>query len=415
MKRVVLLSQCFPPETYAGANRLGPMADALARRFDLCVVALMPSYPTPEGYRHVSVAEHDAGLPYEVRRIPAFAPHKGSLPVRSVREQAMAARLAARALPGPVDAVIASSPSMFLGPAGLALARLKGASFVWDVRDVIWGYARDAARTSRAMTLAARTLEHYMVGVVRRADLVIGASTGITRALEDSGARRTLTAPNGISAEMLEAIARGTADAPANKRPVVSYAGLVGFNQGLEPFIEAAATVPDADFVVAGDGPELQMLRRRAVQLGASNVHFRGYLDRESLLRLYGESDILFAQTKGAPTIEASMVPVKLFEYMAAGKPIVFAGRGLAAELLDGLGCAAVVPQRDADSISAAVCGLLADSATMRRLGLNGKAAVQEGFRREEIMAELAEALEEHLAPNSHESRREKLAEETAQ
>lgn len=414
MKTVVLLSQFFPPETCAGANRLGPMAEALARRCDLRVVVPRPGYPTPESYRHLSVEEHDAGLPYEVRRTSAFAPHRGSLPLRSAREHALAVRLATRAVPGRVDAVISSSPSMFLGSAGLSLARLKGASFVWDVRDITWGYARDAVGPSRAMALAARALERYMLGIVQRADLVVGASTGITRALEQSGAEKALTASNGISTAMLDAIARSAAEDQANDRPVVAYAGVVGFNQGLESLVEAAWRLPEVDFVVAGDGPELQLLRRRAARLGADNVSFRGYLDRESLLRLYAESDILFAQARGTPTIEATMVPVKLFEYMAAGKPIVYAGRGLAAELLEDLGCAAVVSPEDPEAISAAVRGLLADPERQRRLGLRGREAVRGGFCREQIMEEFADALEESLSADVRHGRREVLVGESA-
>jgi hypothetical protein len=46
-KRVLLLSRFFPPETYAGANRVGPMADVLSKYYEVCVLTLKPSYPSP--------------------------------------------------------------------------------------------------------------------------------------------------------------------------------------------------------------------------------------------------------------------------------------------------------------------------------------------------------------------------------
>src|SRR5215210_735632 len=119
-KRVVLLTQFFPPETGAGANRIGPMADVLSRHHDVLVVALEPSYPSPREHKGISLKAHDARCPYTVKRTFAFYPHKGSLLLRTLREQLMALRLALRMLPESVDVLVTSSPSMFLGPAALA-------------------------------------------------------------------------------------------------------------------------------------------------------------------------------------------------------------------------------------------------------------------------------------------------------
>jgi glycosyltransferase involved in cell wall biosynthesis len=88
------------------------------------------------------------------------------------------------------------------------------------------------------------------------------------------------------------------------------------------------------------------------------------------------------------------MVPVKLFEYMAAGRPIVYAGRGIAADLLRELGCAETVPPEDPRAIRDAVAGLLSDPQRMRELGERGAERAGQDFRRERIMEELARELE---------------------
>jgi glycosyltransferase involved in cell wall biosynthesis len=385
-EKLLLLTQFFPPETNAGANRIGPMAEALSSHYEVCVVTPKPSYPSPKDYRHLSLQRYDAGYPYEIERAFDFLPHAGSLPVRTFREQAMAFRLAARALRKPADIVIASSPSMFLGPAGMALARIKGAKFVWDVRDLTWGYAKDVVKDSRTMSFAAWGLKKYMLFVLRQADLVIGASSGITQVLIQDGADpgKAITAPNGISTEMLDDITQRVGEKKEDKRPVVSYAGLIGYNQNLGVLLDVARRLPEVDFVLAGDGPELPSLKERAAELGARNVSFRGYLDREGLLRVYAQSDLLFAHTSSSPTVDATMVPVKLFEYMASGKPIVYAGSGIATDLLKKLDCAATVPPEDPGAISTAI-------------GQNGRVAVKEGFNRDRIMEEFARSLDEHL------------------
>jgi glycosyltransferase involved in cell wall biosynthesis len=396
-KRIVLLTQFFPPETGAGANRIGPMADVLSKYYDVLVVTLKPSYPSPHEHKGISLKAHDARYPYVAKRTFGFYPHKGSLLLRTLREQLMALRLALRVLPESADILVTSSPSMFLGPVGLAVARAKKAKFAWDVRDITWGYARDVAGPSPVMTFATRLLEKYILFALRRADLVVGASQGITRMLIDSGvdAGRTITVANGISADLLGDIVQRTAGKVKNRRPVVAYAGVIGYNQNLGVLLEAARMLPDVDLVLAGDGPELPMLKKKARKLGLGNVSFRGYLDREKLLELYRQSDVLIASVRSSPTIDATMIPIKLFEYMAAGRPIVYAGRGAAAELLCQIGCAVTVDPGDPEAISDAIARLLGDAEQMRNLGLRGRSSVQSDFHRDKLMEQFASALEE--------------------
>jgi len=222
------------------------------------------------------------------------------------------------------------------------------------------------------------------------------ASRGISEALVKVGVEphRAITVPNGISGGLLEEISRavlaGAETRSGARRPVVAYAGVVGYNQGLGVVVEAAKLLPGVDFVLAGDGPELPLLKAQARRLGVSNVIFQGYLPREGLLEVYGQSDILLAHVRSTPTIDATMVPVKLFEYMAAGRPIVHAGRGIATDLLREVGCAENVPPEDPRAIRDAVERLLRDPERMRELGENGAARARRDFRREEIMERLA-------------------------
>jgi len=399
-KRILLLTQSFPPETGAGANRIGPMADVLSKYYEVTVVALKPSYPSPKEYDGISLGSHDARYPYPVKRTFGFHPHKGSLLLRALREQAMALRLAFHMLREPADILITSSPSMFLGPVALVLARVKNARFVWDIRDITWGYARDFAGSSPMMVFATRALEEYVLWTLRRADLVVGASRGITGLLVKDGVEpgRAITVPNGVSTELLEAIRRATTGKADNPRPTVVYAGLIGYNQGLSVLLEAARMLPDVNFVLAGDGPELSLLKGKAEELGVYNVTFTGFLNREKLLEIYRQSDVLIAHARSSPTIDATMVPIKLFEYMATGRPMIYAGKGIATDLLRQIGCAVTVPPEDPEAIRGAVAGLLRDPERMRVLGLRGQACVQKDFHRDKLMEGLANALDERFA-----------------
>jgi glycosyltransferase involved in cell wall biosynthesis len=229
---------------------------------------------------------------------------------------------------------------------------------------------------------------------------VVGASRGITKVLVEGGVEsgKAITVPNGISTDLLSEIVQRTADKVEKRRPIVAYAGVIGYNQGLRVLLEAARMLPDVDIVLAGDGPELPLLKRKAKELGVGNVSFRGYLDREELFELYRQSDVLIAHVRSSPTIDATMVPIKLFEYMATGRPIVYAGKGIAADLLSRIGCAVTVTPDDPEAISTAIGELLRDPEQMRVLGLKGRARVRSDFHRDKLMEEFAYELKERFA-----------------
>ena len=66
-KRILLLSQYFPPETNACANRLESMARILSNDYDVHVVTLKPSNPSPTHYKALPLKPHDSRLPYKVQ------------------------------------------------------------------------------------------------------------------------------------------------------------------------------------------------------------------------------------------------------------------------------------------------------------------------------------------------------------
>jgi glycosyltransferase involved in cell wall biosynthesis len=398
MARITVLTQFFPPETNPAARRLVPFLDALAESHEVTVTTLRPSYPKPELYENGSAAASDALRPYRIRRTVSFRPHPRRLPVRALREQAMAATLLLAAARDRADVVLASSPSMFLGPAGWALARTKRARFVLDLRDLHWRLARELAsdRIGGATGLALRGLEKHMWSVVKRADLIVSATPGITTLLRDAGVRddRILTISNTISQELLDELAP-CAEVVPKERPVCAYVGLIGYSQGLEDLVAAARHLPEVDFVIGGDGSLRAELEERA--RGLENVSFTGYLDRAALVDFYRRSDILFVQTRDSDYTNTTVIPVKLYEYMAASRPIVYAGTGLAVEFLRDPGCALTVPPGDGAAIATAVGELARDPERRLELGRSGRAFVERSERREQSAERLVAALDELL------------------
>lgn len=395
-KRILLLSQFFPPETNACANRLESMARILSDDYEVHIVTLKSSDPSPGHYKTLSLEHHDGQLPYKVSRTFAFHPRRGKFLMRALRENLMALGLAAHAVSKPADVVITSVPSMFLGPICLVLARTKRAKFVLDVRDITWNYAKEVTKPSRTMKLGLWALEKYMLFVLRQADLVVGVTTGISKLLVESGVspEKIVTILNGISKDLLGISSLPTYSSLESARPKVNYSGNIGYAQDVGVLLDAAYVLPEVDFILAGDGPELPLLKEKARKLRVENVHFLGYLSREALLKVYAESDVLFATVRSTPTLDVTSVPTKLFEYMATGKPVVYAGKGLAVEFLQKIGCALTVPPEDPEAIAAAIQKLLSDPRLRHTLGSSGRDFVQRDYHRDKLMEGLARELE---------------------
>jgi glycosyltransferase involved in cell wall biosynthesis len=114
------------------------------------------------------------------------------------------------------------------------------------------------------------------------------------------------------------------------------------------------------------------------------------YLGRDELARLYASSHILFAQVLDTPTLRDTALPSKVYEYMAFSKPVVYAGTGIAKELVDRAGCGESVPPGDAAAIASAIDRLLARPELRAAMAARGRRFVEDAEPREEAMRKLA-------------------------
>jgi len=211
-------------------------------------------------------------------------------------------------------------------------------------------------------------------------DAVVVPSTAMRDVLAGYGVRSHMEVlPTGIQ---LEKFAGGDGErfrALHNippKRPLLLHVGRVAFEKNIGFLLrmvrQVKATVADILFVIAGEGPALQSLRREALDLGlADNVLFVGNMDREStLLDCYRAADVkVFAsrtETQGLVLLEA----------MALGVPVVSTAVMGTKDVLQP-GCGAEVVAEDAREFAAAVVHVLGDSALAARLSDAGKGYVK--------------------------------------
>jgi colanic acid biosynthesis glycosyl transferase WcaI len=394
--RVTLLTQIFPPESNAGANRAGAAAQALAAAADLRVVTILPSYPSPEHHLiNNSLDGHDEAMPYVIERSVAFHPHRGSYVVRAAREVGMALRVAARSARPRPDVFVATSPSIFIGIAGAIVSGATRRPLVIDLRDLTWEYLADDSRNRTAVVrMLATLLKKVAVISLKRASLVSVSNPGIRKAIEHLGVApdRIIDVPNGVSGEILERGAALSSRPAVPDRFVVTYAGALGHYQGIATLVDVAQRLPEVEFRLIGDGPQRESFLATVQERRLENVSLPGYLSRDAVFDHYEQSDIVFAQLRDLPVLASATFPSKPYELMATGRPIVYAGTGITAKFLEGSGSAIIAEAENVTSITKAITRLINDPDLRRTLGEAGRDAAP-AYLREAIMDSFAAAV----------------------
>jgi hypothetical protein len=165
---------------------------------------------------------------------------------------------------------------------------------------------------------------------------------------------------------------------------VVAYIGTHGLSHGLGTVLDAAATLTDAKFLLVGDGADRARLVAERDRRGLHNVLMRPSMPKSDVPSLYAAADVCLVPLRDVPLFE-TFVPSKLFEALAAGRPIVGAVRGEARSILERSGGALLVDPEDGAAIASAVAALRADPALRERMGRAGQAFARAHYDRDAL------------------------------
>ncbi len=355
--RVVLLTHYYPPEVGAAPARIAALAHGLAERgLEVTVHTGFPHYPSgvvAGPYRNRPLRVERDGEVKVVRSLVYPTPNRG-LARRLANHTVFAcAALATCAATGPADVVVAETPPLFTAAAGVLYARLKRARLALNVSD-LWpesaielGAIGEGRAAALAHALARRCYRH--------ATLITAPTRGIVERLETRPDARgkVVQVPPAVDLERFASIAL---PAFRGSSPVrVLYAGTLGMAQGLDTVVDAAALAgPEVvELSIAGDGPDAALLRGRIASRGITNVRLLGAVEPERVPLLYAEHDAGVVPLRDRP-IFAGALPTKLFEVLAAGRPVILASRGEAAEFVRETTAGLVVAPEDPSALAAA-------------------------------------------------------------
>jgi glycosyltransferase involved in cell wall biosynthesis len=245
-----------------------------------------------------------------------------------------------------------------------------------------------------------RLLERLELAAYAAADRVVVVSDGFRANLIDRGVPgdKVHTIRNGVTLDRFDPGA--TADPRLRDRLgaragdcLVLYLGTHGISHGLPGVADAAARLAaePVHFAFVGEGADKPRLCHRVAELGLDNVTLLAGVPHEEVPALLAAADICLVPLRDVPLF-ATFIPSKIFEYLAAGKAVVGAVAGEAAQILREAG-AVVVPPEDSAALAAAIRALAGDPQRRQAMGRSGRAHVERCFDRVELARKYREIL----------------------
>jgi len=296
-----------------------------------------------------------------------------------------------------VDVVWGTSPPLVqLVPAWLVSRRCPGGLLLeerdlWPEFAVEMGVVRDGV-----VSRAALRMKQLLYG---RARSIVVNSPGFVPFLTGYGVPREKieVVANGVDVTQFDPLARGEALRAAwgaENRFVVLYAGALGPANGLDVVLGAAETLRDsrALFVLVGDGKARADLVSAVQTRGLDNVRIVPAQPKRAMRNVLGAADACLATLRDIPLFRTTY-PNKVFDYMAAGRPVLLAIDGVIREVVERAHAGIFVPPGEAGALAAAVRRLMAAPDEGHAMGRRGRAAMCAEFDRRKQAADFQRLL----------------------
>ncbi len=294
-----------------------------------------------------------------------------------------------RQLPRP-DVVIASSPHPFVAFNGRQLARHYGAKFIFEVRD-LWPLT--------VIELSGHSPRHPFIRAMAWAERLGYEHCDYTVSL-CPGAKEYMVAhgldeakfvhiPNGFDLEASQAnvdelpdLHRGVIEGLKRQgKRIVLYSGTHGQANALECVVEAAGLLQGehgVHFLLVGQGPEKARLQERAAAAHLENLDFLPPVSRAQMPALTREADLGYIGLQKKDLFKYGVSPNKLFEYMSAGLPVIFA-IDTPYDLVSEARCGFSIPAEDPPALAQILRGIVQMPADeLRDMGERARRYVQD-------------------------------------
>jgi len=321
---ILVLSFYYHPDLGAGSFRATALVNELKRSVpDGSHIHVLTTLPNRYKSYPVDAPQEEIGSNYTINRI-MLPSHKSGM-IDQARAFAVFSREVIRQVKSrKYDLVFATASRLMPAVLGAWIARKKKATLYLDIRDIFVDTIKDVFPKYLALLTGPlfSLLERWAVNRATKVNLV---SKGFAGYFNDRYPGKSFTYfTNGIDNEFIEAcssICNTDTASPATVN--VLCAGNIGEGQGLHSIIPEIAKRMEGriSFKVIGDGGRKDALRTALLKAQTKNVELLPPVNRTQLIKEYLDADVLFLHLNDYDAFK-KVLPSKLFEYAAMGKPV---------------------------------------------------------------------------------------------
>lgn len=304
-------------------------------------------------------------------------------------------------VPG-VDIVWGTSPNLFQACSAWAVARVRRVKFLLEIRDLWPDFAIGMGVLKNPVFIyLARRLEKFLY---RYANQIVVNSPGFIPHIQKISGKKAILVPNSADVDMFVGTDRGKSFRAANgiddDRFVLMYTGAHGPANDLWTALDGAQLLmslcPKVLLVFVGSGKEKAALMERAKEMALTNVLFLDPVSKAEIKNVIAGADAGLAILKAIPEFTTTY-PNKVFDFMAAGKPVLCQIDGVIRSVVERYRAGVFAVPGDARSLADAAMRLANDPADCRMMGVNGRNAIRTDFSREKTAEKFLAALERLL------------------
>lgn len=281
---------------------------------------------------------------------------------------------------GKFDAVVVTSPPLFVGLSGYLISRIKRIPMVFEIRDLWPESAIDTGvLTNKWIIKAAYWFEKFIYKKAKLINVLTPAFYNTLRDVKNVPENKLIMIPNaadfGLSEELHEIFDRDSFRKEHNleKHFVITYVGAHGVANHLEQLLETGKVLEDTNvlFLLIGQGMEKERLMKLASELNVINVRFIDPVPKKEVFKYILASEMGASVLKKVDTFK-TVYSNKTFDYFSCKKPIIMAIDGVSRELVETANAGTYVEPENIEEYNKVIRYYLENPSQLMMEGNNG-------------------------------------------